>query len=29
MLCKHCQLTTITKFIKNGRATYYCEKCQK
>ena len=29
MICNYCQLTPITRFVQSGRATYYCEKCQK
>lgn len=28
-LCEHCRITPLTKIIQNGRATYYCPKCQK
>ena len=29
LMCDYCQLSPITKIIQNGRATYYCEKCQQ
>lgn len=28
-LCECCQVTPLTKITQNGRATYYCTKCQK
>jgi formamidopyrimidine-DNA glycosylase len=28
-LCEHCEVTPLTKITQNGRATYYCTKCQK
>lgn len=27
-VCNHCNITPITKVIQNGRATYYCQRCQ-